>query len=96
MEAVDASGPGQWPYVEYQFRLVPQVSDETVGLQPRADMQIEINASAKSPAATGDAPHAFGAQLDLYTELLKLDDLRKKGLLTDAEFQAQKAKLLSR
>ncbi|MDV0437521.1 SHOCT domain-containing protein [Xanthomonas sacchari] len=96
METVDAGGPGQWPYVEYQFRLVSQGSDETVGLQPRADMQIEVNASATSPAATGDAPRALGAQPDLYAELLKLDDLRKKGLLTDAEFQAQKAKLLSR
>jgi hypothetical protein len=28
-------------------------------------------------------------------ELAKLDDLRSKGVLTDAEFQAQKAKLLS-
>ena len=28
-------------------------------------------------------------------ELAKLDDLRSKGALTDAEFQAQKAKLLS-
>lgn len=31
---------------------------------------------------------------DLYTELLKLDDLRKKGIITDAEFDAQKRKLL--
>jgi hypothetical protein len=33
---------------------------------------------------------------DLYTELLKLDDLRKRGILTDAEFEAQKQKLLAR
>jgi hypothetical protein len=32
---------------------------------------------------------------DLYTELTKLDDLRKKGILTDEEFQAQKKKLLN-
>ena len=32
---------------------------------------------------------------DLYTELTKLDDLRKKGLLTDAEYDVQKQKLLS-
>ncbi|MET0549606.1 MAG: SHOCT domain-containing protein [Xanthomonas sp.] len=101
MEAVDAGGPGQWPYVEYQFRLVPQGSKDAVGLQPRADMQIEVSASAispatTSPATTSAAPHAHDTQPDLYAELLKLDDLRKKGLLTEAEFQAQKAKLLSR
>jgi hypothetical protein len=33
---------------------------------------------------------------ELYTELVKLDDLRKKGILTDDEFQAEKRKLLSR
>ncbi|MDB5956727.1 SHOCT domain-containing protein, partial [Ramlibacter sp.] len=31
---------------------------------------------------------------DLYSEMLKLDDLRKRGLLTDAEFNAEKARLL--
>ena len=32
---------------------------------------------------------------DIYAELIKLDDLRKKGIITDAEFDAQKKKLLS-
>lgn len=31
---------------------------------------------------------------DVYAELLKLDDLLKKGILTQAEFEAQKAKVL--
>ncbi len=31
---------------------------------------------------------------DIYTELMKLDDLRQKGILTDEEFEAQKRKLL--
>ena len=31
---------------------------------------------------------------DLYTELMKLDDLRKKGILTEEEFEAEKKKLL--
>jgi hypothetical protein len=33
---------------------------------------------------------------DLYAALVKLDDLRKKGILTDDEFQAEKKKVLSR
>jgi hypothetical protein len=33
---------------------------------------------------------------DLYAEISKLDELRKKGLLTDAEFETEKRKLLSR
>ena len=33
---------------------------------------------------------------DLYAELLKLDELRQKGLLTDEEFEVQKRKLLQK
>ena len=33
---------------------------------------------------------------DFYTELLKLEDLRERGILTDEEFEEQKKKLLER
>ena len=33
---------------------------------------------------------------DLYTELTKLDDLRKKGILTEDEYTEQKKKLLEK
>ena len=33
---------------------------------------------------------------DLYNDLLKLDDLRKRGILTDEEFQSEKKKVLAR
>ena len=33
---------------------------------------------------------------DLYTELLKLDELRQKGLLTNEEFEVQKQKLIQK
>jgi len=46
-------------------------------------------------------PHSQSAQVapaatvnDVYAELLKLDDLFKKGILTQAEFDALKAKVL--
>ena len=32
---------------------------------------------------------------DVYSELIKLDDLRKKGIINDADFEAQKKKLLN-
>jgi len=32
---------------------------------------------------------------DVYAELVKLDDLRKRRILTDAEFDEQKKKLLA-
>ena len=30
----------------------------------------------------------------MYSELIKLDDLRKKGIITDAEFESQKKLIL--
>ncbi len=47
-----------------------------------------------APVAPPPPPH-LGTD-ELYSELVKLDDLRKKGILTDDEFQAEKRKLLSR
>ena len=34
-------------------------------------------------------------QNDMYTELIKLDDLRKRGILSDEEYETQKKKILS-
>jgi hypothetical protein len=54
------------------------------------------------PAAYNAPPPAYSAPPtivqstdDLYAALTKLDDLRKKGILTDDEFQAEKKKILS-
>jgi hypothetical protein len=50
--------------------------------------------SGGPPAAPAAAPAAPAASPSLATELEKLASLRDHGALTDAEFQAQKAKLL--
>ncbi len=49
-------------------------------------------AAAAVPAAAASRPEP---KPDLYNELVMLDDLRKRGILTDAEFQALKTKLLA-
>jgi Short C-terminal domain len=40
------------------------------------------------------APPAEAPRRDLYSNLIKLDELRKRGLLTEAEFEEQKTLLL--
>lgn len=55
--------------------------------------KIEICFACLEKKAT--AKPAQEVSKDLYTEIMKLEDLRKKGLLTDAEFEAQKKKLLN-
>ena len=82
--------PGRMPSFEYQFRLVSKNDPRASGgsLQPRADVVIErkddIRIKDVSPRSK-----------DVYAELVKLDDLRKKGIITEAEFEAQKKKLLT-
>lgn len=87
------NGPAQWASFEYQFRVVDKDDPEVrrTSLVPRADVVIEktekITADVKTKDPT-DRPK------DVYAELIKLDDLRKRGILTEAEFEAQKKKLL--
>lgn len=84
-----------FPSFEYQFRLVEKGSPDARGasLSPAPNFIIEkrenTTADIKTKDLTEKAP-------DMYTELLKLDELRKKGLITDAEFESQKVKLLNR
>ncbi len=79
--------------VEYQFRVVEKSDPEArrTSLVPRADLVIEktekINAELKTKDETAKPK-------DVYAELIKLDDLLKRGILTQAEFDAQKKKLL--
>ncbi len=52
------------------------------------------SSTARGPAdARTDAVAERGKQ-DMYSELMKLDELRKKGILTDDEFEEQKKRLL--
>ena len=46
-----------------------------------------------APPAISEKPVTTG---DLYNALMQLDDLRKKGVLTEEEFQSEKQKVLRR
>jgi hypothetical protein len=83
--------PGHMPNFEYQFRLVDKNDPRASGsaLIPRADVVVEMQTPNSAPQ-----PDTIKSK-DMYTELLKLDDLRKRGVITEAEFEAQKSKLLS-
>lgn len=61
------------------------------------EQQLEsIRAIARSSDPGRPAPHATPEAVSLADELRKLADLRRDGLLTDEEFQEQKAALLKR
>lgn len=98
------NSPGDWAMVEYQFKLVDPNSAEAAitsleagrkSVPVRPDISIQSNESISADVnVTSTAHESSGQAKDLYAELLKLEDLRKRGILTGAEFEEQKAKLL--
>jgi hypothetical protein len=87
-------GPAQWASFEYQFRVVGKDDPEVrrTSLVPRADVVVEKTEKISADVRTKDESNK---PKDVYTELIKIDDLRKRGILNEAEFEAQKKKLLS-
>lgn len=79
--------------IEYQFRVVDKSDPEAkrTSLVPRADVVIEKTEKISADISSKDQTEK---PKDVYTELLKLDDLRKRGILSEAEFETQKKKLL--
>ncbi len=87
------NGPAQWASFEYQFRVVDKNDPEVrrTSIVPRPDLVIEKSEKLNIDVVTKDKTEK---PKDLYTELSKLDELRKKGIITDAEFETQKKKIL--
>ena len=84
--------PGHMPSFEYQFRLVNKNDPRAEGgaLIPKADMVVEMQ-----QPGSGNQVSASQKTADVYTELLKLDDLKKRGIISASEFEVQKQKILS-
>jgi hypothetical protein len=85
------NGPGQWASFEYQFRVVNKEDEEAVrtSLKKRADHVVEQN--VKIDIKSKSSP----ATKDIYSELIKINDLLEKGIISKAEFEAMKVKVLS-
>jgi len=60
-----------------------------------ADRQQAYQQVAPAPVAAAPVAAAAAPAPDLYAQLQQLGDLKAQGILTDAEFEAQKAKLLA-
>jgi len=81
--------PGHFATFDYQFKLVEPDSPEaksTNVLMPTPQVRTQVDVHNHDGQQQ--------AKPDVYAELVKLDDLHKRGILTDAEFDEQKKKLL--
>lgn len=89
------TAPGRFASIEYQFRVIAENDPEysLASLTPRPEHVSEskntIDLNIKQSETATDNP-------DVYAELIKLDDLRKRGILTEEEFQSAKKKLLAK
>jgi hypothetical protein len=82
--------PEGYTNVTYEFRLVDPAEARAVEVKAAAEPVVKA-----APVAVPAAPVAVGQGKDLYGELLRYDDLRKRGIITDAEFDQIKKKLLN-
>lgn len=87
-------GFGRLATIEYQFRVVDKNDPEArrVSLVPRADVVIETKSTIKADIETKTKTNK---SKDVYAELIKLDDLLKRKIITKSEFTNMKKKLLS-
>ena len=85
---------GNFPRAEIQFMCLSEGDRELARpkLKKEADVVIEKTDAISIDVKTKDQSEKTK---DIYTELLKLEDLRKKGIITEEEFEIQKKKLLS-
>jgi len=85
---------GNFPRIEMQFMCLGE-GDIELGrpkMKKGADVVIEQKGDVSVNVKTKDQSEKTK---DVYTELLKLDDLKKKGIISEEEFEAQKKKLLN-
>ncbi|MFT6753801.1 MAG: hypothetical protein ACJA2O_003997 [Candidatus Azotimanducaceae bacterium] len=87
---------GQFYSIDLQFRVVSQDDPEykRVTMLPRPDFVSEsksvVDVNIKDTSL--DSPEQ--SESTLYDKLIRLDDLKTRGILTEKEFQARKEKLL--
>jgi hypothetical protein len=76
---------------ELQFMCLTDGDRELV--RPKLERTPDQVIQVRGQASSVDSPSALKSK-DLYSELLKLKDLKKRGLLSSAEFEQQKKALL--
>ena len=65
------------------------------GQWPSADYTFKLVPKGQDNVVAKTAHTSASSNSDMYAELLQLDDLHKRGILTDAEFETQKARILA-
>jgi len=87
----EASGrPGDFPGAEIQFMCL--TSNDRELSRPKLQKEADTIVKIKKDVRVKNTPKKHDG---FYQELIKLEDLHKKGILTDEEFSKQKQKILN-
>jgi hypothetical protein len=82
---------GDWAWFYYKFSLAAPDSPEAI----RKFADITVERDARLSEEFYRSRQKEGAVI-AYDDLLKLEDLRKSGVITESEFQQQKTKILNK
>lgn len=87
--------PADWETFEYQFRLIDKNDSTTIRTHLISGSDVVADDNGK---VVGDLESRSQSEksADVYGELTKLDELRKKGIISETEFETQKKKILNR
>ena len=87
--------PADWNTFEYQFRLLDKNDHTTARTHLIPGSDVVAYDTGKVVGAAGTETKSQPAKsTDVYDELTKLDELRKKGIINQDEFDAQKKRIL--
>jgi hypothetical protein len=88
-------GAANFASIEYTFWVLDKDDVDAHRIRVRQEPNVRVEVEQRTPAPSATQPIPALAKPDLYTELSKLDDLHKRGILTDAEFEQQKQKSIA-
>lgn len=85
--------PADFASFEYQFRLIDKNDHTTIRTHLIPGSDVVVDDAGKVVGGTHTKSQSE-KPMDRYDELNKLDDLRKRGVISEVEFEAQKKKIL--
>ncbi|HWA86112.1 MAG TPA: SHOCT domain-containing protein [Opitutus sp.] len=85
-----------WPTLGFSRATVTFKALEAGDSELADNTPVPVVTEGRKPRKAVEAGPVEAPVDELYNGLLKLDELRKRGLLTDEEFQSEKKKLLNR
>jgi hypothetical protein len=87
------AGFGRWPQVEIRFKLLTQ-KEAKINRKNQKEVKTSYVHDARGNITDSKVSNSIDNNIDKYKKLEQLGKLREKGILTQAEFENEKRKIL--